>query len=440
MHATGLGDHFHIHQTDAITNRADLVIDQGDDIGVIDMLLAVGQILEAYERFLEGIVAQLVAQFLQLVLEGGAAGMLAHDQGRFLDADAGRGHDFVGLGILQHAVLVDAAFMREGILANDRLVVLHREIRRGRHDLAGTRQMRRLDIGVEGHGIAAGAQRHHDFLQRRIAGAFAQAIDRAFDLPRTASHTGQRIGDGHAQIVMTVHREDRLVGARHAFDDGLEHAEMLFGHRIADCIGQVDGSGAGLDGRLDAALEKLDGRAGGVHGRPFDIVDQIARLSYRAGDDLDDLVLGLLHLVGQMDRRGGDKGVDAALLGVTHGFAGAIDIGADGTSQASDAGALDMLGDGDHGLEVTHRSNRETGFDNIDAHFVQRVCNLQLFFQRHGGAGRLLAIAQGGVENEDAFFIGIGRRSRHFRLFPIGPEAMARWTGQFLLFGCGAIP
>ena len=43
----------------------------------------------------------------------------------FAQADALGRHDLVGGGILQHAVLVDAAFMGEGVAADDRLVGLH---------------------------------------------------------------------------------------------------------------------------------------------------------------------------------------------------------------------------------------------------------------------------------------------------------------------------
>ena len=62
--------------------------------------------------------------------------MLAHDQRGLRDADALRRHDLVGLRVLQHAVLVDAALMREGVPADDRLVVLHRERGRRRDELA----------------------------------------------------------------------------------------------------------------------------------------------------------------------------------------------------------------------------------------------------------------------------------------------------------------
>ena len=55
-----------------------------------------------------------------------------------------------------------------------------------------------------------------------------------------------------------------------------------------------------------------------------------------------------------------------------------------------------------HGLKIAVGGGRETGFDDVDAHFVQQFGDLELFFQGHRGAGRLLAVAQGGVENDNA--------------------------------------
>ncbi len=49
--------------------------------------------------------------------------------------------------------------------------------------------------------------RHHDFFERGVAGALADAVDGAFDLPRAAAHAGQRIRHRHAEIVMAMHRE-----------------------------------------------------------------------------------------------------------------------------------------------------------------------------------------------------------------------------------------
>ena len=41
-----------------------------------------------------------------------------------------------------------------------------------------------------------------------VAGAFADAVDGAFDLPRAGFDGGQRIGHGEAQIVMAMDADD----------------------------------------------------------------------------------------------------------------------------------------------------------------------------------------------------------------------------------------
>src|SRR5262249_38893834 len=105
----------------------DLVVDKRREVFVVDDFLAVGEVLEADKSLLKRVVAELVAELLQLFLKSMAAGMLAHDERCLADADALRSHDLVSPGILQHAVLVDTAFMRKSVSPDDRLVILHRE-------------------------------------------------------------------------------------------------------------------------------------------------------------------------------------------------------------------------------------------------------------------------------------------------------------------------
>ena len=113
-------------------------------------------------------------------------------------------------------------FVRKRVLADDRLVELHRkagdggDAARDVHDLSG------VDIGRPRHDVAAHLQRHHDLFQRGIAGAFAEPVDRAFDLPRAARHGRQRVGRRHAEIVVAMRGKDDLVGARHRFDQPLD--------------------------------------------------------------------------------------------------------------------------------------------------------------------------------------------------------------------------
>ena len=54
--------------------------------------------------------------------------------------------------------------------------------------------------------LRARAQRHDDFLQRRVARALADAIDRALDLACAGLERGQRIGDRQPEVIVAMHR------------------------------------------------------------------------------------------------------------------------------------------------------------------------------------------------------------------------------------------
>ena len=116
--------------------------------------------------------------------------MLAHHQRGRLHADIFGTHDLVGLGVFQHAVLVNPGFMGKRIGADNRLVELNRETRHRGDHFGGPQQRRGFNPGAIGQNVAAGADCHHDFFQRGISGALAKPVDGAFDLTRTGAHTG----------------------------------------------------------------------------------------------------------------------------------------------------------------------------------------------------------------------------------------------------------
>ena len=104
---------------------AELLGDDRLEVGLGDLDLAVGQLLEADERLVQRVALHVQAHLLQRVGERVAAGVLAqHDLRGFL-ADGRRVDDLVGLAVVEHAVLVDAGLVRERVAADDRLVVLH---------------------------------------------------------------------------------------------------------------------------------------------------------------------------------------------------------------------------------------------------------------------------------------------------------------------------
>lgn len=129
----------------------------------------------------------------------------------------------------QHAVLVDARLVRERIAADHRLVALHRHADQALQQLRGGDDAWGVDVGIDVVERTAHLQCHGDFFQRAVAGALADTVDGALDLPCAAFDRRQRVGHRQAQIVVAVRAEDHGIGTFHAGDQAREHAADLSG-------------------------------------------------------------------------------------------------------------------------------------------------------------------------------------------------------------------
>ena len=87
-------------------------------------------------------------------------------------------------------------------------------------------------------------------------------------------------------------------------------------------------------------------------------------------------------------------------------FAGSIDVRIVAAGQDTDLGAAHRLGDLANRLEVARRGDRESRLDHVHPQIHQRLGDLELFGQVHAGAGRLLAVAERGVEDRDRSWSG----------------------------------
>ena len=67
--------------------------------------------------------------------------------------------------------------------------------------------------------------------------------------------------------------------------------------------------------------------------------------------------------------------------------------------EAGDRDALRLLGDALDGLEVAGRRGREARLDDVDVEAHELAGDLDLLGDGQPGAGRLLAVAQGRVED-----------------------------------------
>src|SRR6185369_14276688 len=90
--------------------------------------------------------------------------------------------------------------------------------------------------------------------------------------------------------------------------------------------------------------------------------------------------------------------------GALQGVDAALDVAVVGAAQATDGRILDDVGDRAHRLEVAVGRGREARLDHVDAHALQRARDAQLLVARHRGARALLAVAHGGVEDDQVVF------------------------------------
>jgi hypothetical protein len=297
---------------------------------------------------------------------------------------------------------VDAGLVLERVAAHDGLVGLHAVAGQARDHPRRAGDLLGVDAGGEADVGLTRAQQHHDLLQRRVARALAEPVDRALDLPRARLQAGVGVGDGQPQVVVAVHRQDDVVQAGDELVQAAQEGGVLLRHRVADGVGDVDRGRALVERGLQDLRGELDVGPGRVHRAELDVLDQRARVRDGGAGLTEHIGARGLQLVLDVDVRRRDERVHARALGVAHRLGRALDVRRMGTSQAGDDRALDLASDRPYGLEVTRRGDRESSLDHVDAEPRELLGDLQLLGGVERDARRLLAVSQGRVKDDDA--------------------------------------
>ena len=388
-----------------------LPIDQCAEIVVVHKLFLVANLLETAEDVVDLLVGQLETKVPEAHAHRGAAAVLGQRQLGLAPADFLRIHDLVRLAFLDDAVLVNAAGVGEGVLADDRLAALHRQAAHPGDQLGGLHDLlRHHAAGVTAVNVVARLERHDDLLERGVAGSFADAVDGALDLPRSGLDGGERVGHGHAKVIVTMHADDRLAGLklRHGAVQVRDQFAELPRHGPADGVGDVHRRRAGIDGRLADLDEEIRLGAGSILRRKLDVGDEFAGALHAIDGELDDLALCLaeFELAVQLGR--GEEDMDASLFaGRRDGLAGRLNVPWHTAGEAGDGRSLDFPGDGVDGGEVALADHREAALDHVHLQPGELPRDLEFLAQRHRGAGALLAVAEGRVKNDDPVFFHI---------------------------------
>ena len=403
-HAAGIragnGD---VAQAVTVGHAVQLVLHQGHEVFVVEFLLAVREILHGLEDGLELLVVKFVAHGFELGAYGVAAGMLADDEVGGITAHGLRGHDFVRLAVLQHAVLVDAGLMGEGVGSDDSLVVRNGLADSHGEQAAGRIELRADDIAFEAVVVLAHGQVHGHFLERRVAGAFAYAAQGDFGLTGAHAQGGKGVGHAQSEIVMTVNGEDGFVRTGGVLDDIFDELGKFVRLGVSHGVRQIDGRGSGADGGAAGPAEEVLVRAGGVLAGKLHIARQGSGERDGAFDHFNDLLRRLAQLVLHVQIAGGEEGVNAGIFGHADGFPAAADILFHAAGEAADLDIVPgLLRNGLDGVEISLARGRESGFDNIDAENFELMGDAQLFCVIHGAAGRLLAVTERGIKENNA--------------------------------------
>ena len=200
---------------------------------------------------------------------------------------------------------------------------------------------------------------------------------------------------------MAVHRHRDVAQVRaRARRARAEHLRVLVGHRVADGVGHVDGGGALVDRDLDDLGHELHVGARAVLGRELDVVGVLLGVRHGGARLALHVLARGLELALDVDVARGDEGVDARALGVLDRVPGGVDVLEAGAREPADDRAVHLAGDRLDRLEVAGRGDREARLDHVHAEPRELVGDLHLLLPVERDPGGLLAVAQGGVEDQ----------------------------------------
>ena len=247
--------------------------------------------------------------------------------------------------------------------------------------------------------LATHAQRHHQLLERRVARPLADAVDGHLHLPGARAHRRQRVRDRQPEVVVAVGGKRQ---AGHVVAQAAEDRAQLVRQRVADGVGHVeDGRARLVDGLRDLPQEGIL-RAGRVLGGELDVVGRRPGEAHRVRGLAQGLRRADLELVLEVDRRRGQEDVKARARGRLQRAGRGRDVLLLRACQCGHAARADLGGHAADRLQLGLRSHREAGLDDVDAQPLELAREAHLLVRSHRAAGRLLAVAEGRVEDGDA--------------------------------------
>mmetsp|Transcript_19240 Transcript_19240/g.48878 ORF Transcript_19240/g.48878 Transcript_19240/m.48878 type:complete len:245 (-) Transcript_19240:144-878(-) len=228
--------------------------------------------------------------------------------------------------MLEHAVLVNATLVRERVCAHDGFVGLDNHASE-RGDQGGCAEDL-CCVDVHSHWEKRGvcAYGHHNLLKRRVARSLANAVDRDFNLPRTADDAGQSVGRSKAKVIVAVGGPHHLFAADSFGAQGPDHVAVLLWGVVPDRVGDVEGGCPCVNDCSQDLQQEGPVAASGILRAELHIVAQAPCEFDRRHSTLDALSPINLQLVLQVNVRSCQEGMDSMSGSVLHGFISTLDV------------------------------------------------------------------------------------------------------------------
>jgi len=258
----------------------------------------------------------------------------------FPDAQVFRFDDLVGRPVLEDAVLVDAGGMGKGVGADDGLVGLDRDVHHTAHEPAGAENFLDIDIGMGLEDSMAGLEDHDDFFQGGVPGSFPDPVDGAFHLIGPILDRGQAVGDGKAQIVVTVYAQDHVIQGGHPFFEPVNEVAEFVRNGVSDRIGDVDNGCSRLDGAIDDPAQVVEIRAGRILCRVLHVLTIALGVAHRFYCHLQGAVPVSAQFFLEVDVGGPEKRMDARSFRPPNSFPGNVNVFLDSPCQAGNYRSL----------------------------------------------------------------------------------------------------
>ena len=394
---------------------------------------------------------ELVAELRDNLVHGGAAALAREAQGVVLVA-ADDGVVDGAVGTLLHvlrlggAILVDAATVHNRFGANQRGAAVDVDAGPLRDE-----NRRLVDAFHVQAGLYAGVvQRDRDFVKIRVAAAFAQAVQRYFQLGRAHEEAFDGGGSRHAQVVVAVHRDGDIFRQSlvHLLD--LVHVQRgaVAFHRIRQVDGRRTGFNHGLQ-HVNHEIHVLEAVAE-VLGAEFHVAlvahERLGKL-HAMNRLLLDLFGGQVQHVLHRERACREERMDTRVRRKLHSLPATLDIAFHAAGQARDNHALcHLVAFFGHlrgqlrqflaRFKVHLGRSREADFGTLHAELQELQVNVLFLGVVPGLRERLVAVTQGDIVKERLSVRHIGTYIAHFS----SPCRLPCAAKSFFLFKNSILP